>query len=64
MIYVCCNVSPAFLSEAFGVSAHAQLPEEARSLPRLETPASRLLHAFIDKLNDDRPYPSGVHILR
>ncbi|KPI98028.1 Protein transport protein Sec24A [Papilio xuthus] len=64
MIYVCCNVSPAFLSEVFGVGAHAQLPDEARSLPRLDTPTSRLLHAFIDKLNDDRPYPSGVHILR
>ncbi|XP_068630265.1 protein transport protein Sec24A [Battus philenor] len=64
IFYICCNVSPAWLSEVFGVAAFTQLPDEARSLPRRDTPASQLLHTFIDKLNEDKPYPSNILVLR
>ncbi|XP_037874702.1 protein transport protein Sec24A [Bombyx mori] len=64
IIYVCHGVAPAFLADAFGVSAHAQLGDEGRALPRLDTEPSALLHAFIDKLNDDRPYASEILILK
>ncbi|CAG4936821.1 unnamed protein product [Colias eurytheme] len=64
IIYICNAVSPAFLSEVFGVTAFSQLPDEATSLPKLENEGNALLHAFIEKLNDDRPYPSNIVILR
>ncbi|XP_047985973.1 protein transport protein Sec24A [Leguminivora glycinivorella] len=64
IIYVCHNVSPAYLSETFGVAAFSQLPDEARSLPAIETDANEALHAFIEKLNEDRPYESGILVLR
>lgn len=64
IIYVCQGASPAFLSETFGVASFSHLPDEARSLPKIETDGNELLHAFIDKLNDDRPYPSSILILR
>ncbi|CAG5058624.1 unnamed protein product [Parnassius apollo] len=64
IIYVCCNVSVAFLSETFGVAAFSQLADEARSLPRLDTAGSRLLHALLDRLNDERPYPASLLVLR
>ncbi|XP_038210200.1 protein transport protein Sec24A [Zerene cesonia] len=64
MIYVCNAVSPAFLSEVFGVTAFSQLPDEAMSIPKLENDGNELLHAFIEKLNDDRPYPSNIVVFR
>lgn len=64
IIYVCHGATPAFLSETFGVAAFSQLPDEARSLPRIENEGNELLHSFIDKLNDDRPYPASILILR
>ncbi|XP_045446278.1 protein transport protein Sec24A [Melitaea cinxia] len=64
IIYVCHAATPAFLSETFGVAAFSQLPDEARSLPRIENEGNELLHLFIDKLNDDRPYPASILILR
>ncbi|XP_045520158.1 protein transport protein Sec24A isoform X1 [Pieris brassicae] len=64
VIYVCNAVSPAFLSEIFGVAAFSQLPDEATALPHLDNKSSSILHAFIDKLNDDRPYPSNLIVLR
>nr|XP_026485759.1 protein transport protein Sec24A [Vanessa tameamea]XP_026485760.1 protein transport protein Sec24A [Vanessa tameamea] len=64
IIYVCHGVSPAFLSETFGVAAFSQLPDEARSLPKVESEGNEQLHALIEKLNDDRPYPASILILR
>lgn len=64
IVYVCHAVSPAFLSGALGVAAHSQLHDEARALPRLRTRASALLHALLDRLNDERPYASPVLLLK
>ncbi|XP_072941017.1 protein transport protein Sec24A [Epargyreus clarus] len=64
IVYVCHGVSPAFLSECFGVAAFSQLADEARSLPRVDSPGNALLHAFVDKLNDDRPYAASMLVLR
>ncbi|CAB3244259.1 unnamed protein product [Arctia plantaginis] len=64
IVYVCHRVSAAFLSDTMGVAAFAQLPDEARSLPRTDSPGNTLLHDFIDKLNDDRPYAADILVLR
>ncbi|KAM3961962.1 LOW QUALITY PROTEIN: protein transport protein Sec24AB [Aphomia sociella] len=64
IIYVCHAVSPAFLSDTFGVTAHSQLVDGARELPRVSSEGNALLHAFVDKLNDDRPYASNILILK
>ncbi|KAL0840640.1 hypothetical protein ABMA28_015839 [Loxostege sticticalis] len=64
IIYVCHAVSPAFLSDTFGVTAFSQLPDDARTLPRIDSDGSALLQAFIDKLNDDRPYASNVLLIK
>ncbi|KAG6462544.1 hypothetical protein O3G_MSEX013325 [Manduca sexta] len=64
IVYVGHAVSPAFLSDMFGVAAFSQLPDEARSIPRVDSEGNTLLHAFIDKLNDDRPYASEIIMLR
>ncbi|XP_059048258.1 protein transport protein Sec24A [Achroia grisella] len=64
IVYVGHAVGGGYLSETFGVTAHSQLADEARSLPRLPTRGSALLHAFIDRLNEERPYAAGVLVLR
>ncbi|KAJ2939658.1 hypothetical protein O0L34_g14377 [Tuta absoluta] len=64
ILYVCHAATPAYLSETFGVTAFSQLPDEARSLPRMDTEGNALLHQFIDKLNDDRPFASNILVLK
>ncbi|XP_028160482.1 protein transport protein Sec24B [Ostrinia furnacalis] len=64
IIYVCHGVSPAFLSDTFGVAAFSQLPDEARSLPPVDSDGAAALHSLIDKLNDDRPYPANILLVK
>ncbi|XP_032511494.2 protein transport protein Sec24A [Danaus plexippus] len=64
VIYVCRGVSAAWLSEALGVNSFAELPAEGRDLPHLDTGLNDLLHGFIDRLNEDRPYAAGLLLLR
>ncbi|XP_041976127.1 protein transport protein Sec24A [Aricia agestis] len=64
MIYICHGVSPAWLSDTFGVAAYTQIQDDARELPLIESEGNELLHAFIEKLNEDRPYPANIVVLR
>ncbi|CAH0407584.1 unnamed protein product [Chilo suppressalis] len=64
IIYVCHAVSPAFLSDTFGVAAFSQLTDDARTIPRLSSPGNARLHALIERLNDDRPYASSVILIK
>ncbi|KAI8428453.1 hypothetical protein MSG28_007265 [Choristoneura fumiferana] len=64
IIYVCHGASPAYLSDTFGVAAFSQLPDEARALPALDSEGSELLHALLDRLNEERAVESGVLLLR
>ncbi|VVD04341.1 protein transport protein Sec24A isoform X10 [Leptidea sinapis] len=64
LIYVCNAVSPAFLSECLGVTAFTQLRDESRELPQVDSDYCSLLHSFVEKLNDDRPHPSNILIIR
>ncbi|XP_053603191.1 protein transport protein Sec24B isoform X2 [Plodia interpunctella] len=64
IIYICHAVSAAFLSDTFGVTAFSQLVDEARSLPKIDSEGNVLLHEFIDKLNEDRPYASNILVLK
>ncbi|GBP19739.1 Protein transport protein Sec24A [Eumeta japonica] len=64
ILYIGHLVTPAFLSETFGVASFNQIQDEARSLPKLDSEGNALLHAFIERLNDERPYPSNILVLR
>ncbi|CAG9115800.1 unnamed protein product [Plutella xylostella] len=57
ILYICHGASPAYLSDTFGVTSFNQLPDESRTLPVLDSPGNQVLHAFIERLNDDRPVP-------
>lgn len=64
ILYICHGASPAYLSDTFGVTSFNQLPDESRTLPVLDSPGNQVLHAFIERLNDDRPYPANMLVLR
>lgn len=64
IIYLGHAVDPMYLSETFGVEHFQALPDEMREMPKLQTEQNYLLQSFMDKLNDDRPYPANVIIVR
>ncbi|CAG9785272.1 unnamed protein product [Diatraea saccharalis] len=64
LIYICGGVSAAYLSDTWGACAHSQVADEARAVPRLPTAGSTMLHALLDRLNDDRPHAANVLVIK
>ncbi|KAL1390291.1 hypothetical protein pipiens_003187 [Culex pipiens pipiens] len=63
-IYVGSNVAPDILNQVLGVNTTAEIPDFCIELPSRETPASEALFAFIDTLNEDKPYPAYIQVIR
>lgn len=63
-IYVGCNVLPSILNEVLGVNNFSEIPDFCVELPSRETPASEALFAFIDAINEEKPYSSYVQVIR
>ncbi|ELU09049.1 hypothetical protein CAPTEDRAFT_176588 [Capitella teleta] len=58
------SVSDRFCAEVFGLPNFASLPELSNELPELENPTSDRLRTFVSHLQDQRPFPAALIILR
>ncbi|XP_055534166.1 protein transport protein Sec24A isoform X2 [Wyeomyia smithii] len=63
-IYVGSNVSPDILNDVFGINAVSEIPDFCTELPSRETPASEALFAFIDSINEEKPYSTYIQVIR
>ncbi|XP_053967300.1 protein transport protein Sec24A [Anastrepha ludens] len=64
IIYVGINVPVNVLEGALGVKSTAELPDYMYGLPTVNSPENDALKRFILRLNDDKPYPPIVQIIR
>ncbi|XP_003490260.1 protein transport protein Sec24B isoform X1 [Bombus vosnesenskii] len=58
------NIHPSFCCNVLGVSAFPSIPEELYELPEIETPESERLRNFIFSLQEEKPYPASIQIIR
>ncbi|XP_055621353.1 protein transport protein Sec24A-like isoform X1 [Toxorhynchites rutilus septentrionalis] len=63
-IYVGSNVAPAILSDIIGVNSVPEIPDFCIDLPSRETAASEALFAFIDSINEEKPYSTYIQVIR
>ncbi|XP_055645435.1 protein transport protein Sec24A-like [Toxorhynchites rutilus septentrionalis] len=63
-IYVGSNVAPAILSDVIGVNSVPEIPDFCIDLPSRETAASEALFAFIDSINEEKPYSTYIQVIR
>lgn len=64
LILVGPNVPREFLNEALGVSDYASIPDEMIEIPILDNLSNQRLHQFINYLNDEKPYPVPLYVVR
>ncbi|OAD61626.1 Protein transport protein Sec24B, partial [Eufriesea mexicana] len=58
------NIHPSFCCNVLGVSAFPSIPEELYELPEIETAENERLRNFIFSLQEEKPYPASVQIIR
>ncbi|KOC69209.1 Protein transport protein Sec24B [Habropoda laboriosa] len=58
------NIHPSFCCNVLGVSAFPSIPEELYELPEIETIESERLRNFVFSLQEEKPYPASVQIIR
>ncbi|KAA0189661.1 hypothetical protein HAZT_HAZT002439 [Hyalella azteca] len=64
VVYIRSGVSVEWLQQVMEVEHFGALPQIMHSLPDLDTPASRLLNAFVRHLNSNRPFASPLVVIR
>lgn len=64
IILVCSGISVQFLNQVLGIVDYNSITEEMYELPVLENPFNQRLHAFINYLNDEKPFPATLQIIR
>ncbi|XP_065366704.1 protein transport protein Sec24A isoform X2 [Calliphora vicina] len=64
MVYVGLNVPVNILENTFGIKSTAELPDYYYGLPNVNRSENDTLKRFIMKLNDEKPYPPIVQIIR
>lgn len=64
ILYVGLNVQPNILQNILGVQTTAEISDYCYGLPSLNTPESKTLRDFIDRLNENKPYDPVVQIIR
>ncbi|TMW45201.1 hypothetical protein DOY81_009720 [Sarcophaga bullata] len=64
IVYVGLNVPVNILENVFGIKSTAELPDYYYGLPNINTTENDTLKRFIMKLNDEKPYPPIVQIIR
>lgn len=63
-LYVGKNIHPLFCYNVLGVQSFVAIPEEMYGLPELETPESERLRSFVGYLQDEKPYPATLQVIR
>ncbi|XP_058829559.1 protein transport protein Sec24A isoform X2 [Topomyia yanbarensis] len=63
-VYVGSNVSPDILNDVLGINSVPEIPDFCIELPSRETPASEALFAFIDSINEEKPYSTYIQVIR
>lgn len=63
-LYVGRNIHPAFIENVLGSSSFQSLPEQMFELPELETAESERLRNFLVHLQNQRPYPAVLQLIR
>ncbi|XP_058800430.1 protein transport protein Sec24A [Phymastichus coffea] len=63
-LYVSKNVHPSFCYNVLGVASFTAIPEEMFGLPELDTPESDRLRTLINCLQEDKPYPATLQVIR
>ncbi|KAF5285626.1 hypothetical protein FQR65_LT13107 [Abscondita terminalis] len=58
------SVSEVFLNEALGVSNYNSITDQMYNLPIVDTLLNQRLNSFINHLNDEKPFPATLHIIR
>lgn len=64
IIYVGLNVPPDILQNVLGVQSTAEISDYCYGLPSLNTPENESLQAFIESLNENKPYDPIIQIIR
>ncbi|KAI4462889.1 sec24-related protein [Holotrichia oblita] len=64
IIFICCNVSITFLNNILGVADISAVSDHIYELPVLENLQNKRLHSFVNYLNDDKPFPATLHVIR
>nr|CAI5849353.1 unnamed protein product [Callosobruchus analis] len=64
VMLVCQNASAAFLTDIFEVASYAQMPDDLYDIPSLDNLRNQRLRHFICYLNEDKPYPPPIHVIR
>lgn len=63
-IYVGHAVSTEFMNNTLGFEHFSAIPDDCLELPKVDTAENDRLHTFITTLNDNKPYPATIQILR
>lgn len=64
IIFICCNVSVTFLNNILGVADINAVSDYIYELPVLENLQNKRLHSFVNYLNDDKPFPATLQVIR
>lgn len=64
LIYVGSNVPQEILKNVIGVSMINEIPDLCFDLQTIDSIENERLHAFIDELNVDKPFPATIQIIR
>jgi len=64
VVFICPSVDYNFLSQALGVTDYNSISEEMYEIPELDNEYNKRLRAFINYLNDDRPYEATIQVVR
>lgn len=63
-LLVCPNVSSAFLNEALEVEDYNAITDDMFEIPELSNARNTQLRAFVNYLNDEKPYAATLQVLR
>uniref|UniRef100_A0A1B0D4N5 Uncharacterized protein n=1 Tax=Phlebotomus papatasi TaxID=29031 RepID=A0A1B0D4N5_PHLPP len=64
LIFVGTNAQPNIVTGVFGVPSVNDIPDLFFTLQNTGTPESEALHAFIEGLNDEKPFAASIQIIR
>lgn len=64
ILYIGHTVHPSWIQNTLGVEQHSHIRDDVHTIPTIETEENALLHAFIDHLNDEKPYAATLYIIR
>ncbi|XP_058458609.1 protein transport protein Sec24A isoform X2 [Malaya genurostris] len=63
-VYVGSNVPADILKDVLGINTVPEIPDFCIELPSRDTPASETLFAFIDSINEEKPYSTYTQVIR